>query len=351
MKWDEFFSEMKTGNLRQAYVFTGIEDYVKREAIEKLRNVLLPSGLEALNETVLEGVGAARIIEAAETLPVMCDRRLVIVRDWAPLMSGASRDEDNETEILLTWLNRPCESCTLVFYMRGECDQRKKSVKGLIRKCELVDFSQLTEPEIRKWITSRLKPLGKKMSAAAMQQLIFTAGRELTRLDGEISKLVAFSGQRGEIDENDIEQIVSPSLEFGAFDMLNHLFDGDTAGAYRTLEMMLERGANRIGILASVTRQLRGMTFIKIAAESGKSADEVGKALALNPCAARIMSQKSRRFESGALEELYNAAIDADFSIKSGRARDSAALDMLFIKISMLMDKKLQPAGAALRQK
>jgi DNA polymerase-3 subunit delta len=351
MKWDDFFAELKAGKVRQAYLFSGVEDYVKREALDKLRKMLLPAGLEALNESVLEGVNAVGIIEAAETLPMMCDRRLVVVRDWAPLMSGAAKDEDSEAQQMQAWLERPCESCTLVFYMRGECDMRKKSVKTMAKQDILVDFPQLSEPEIRKWIASRLKPMGKKMSVSAMQQLIFTAGKELTRLDGEISKLAAFSGDRSEIDENDVEQIVSPSLEFGAFDMLNHLFDGDTAGAYRTLEMMLERGANRIGILASVTRQLRGMTFMRIAAEGGKSADDAGKALALNPYAAKIMAQKSRRFESKALEALYDAAIDADYAIKSGRARDSAALDMLFIKISMMMDKKLQPTGAAFRQK
>jgi hypothetical protein len=37
---------------------------------------LLPAGLEELNETVMEGGGAQAIIEAAETLPVMAERRL-----------------------------------------------------------------------------------------------------------------------------------------------------------------------------------------------------------------------------------------------------------------------------------
>lgn len=351
MRWDDFFKDIKLGVVRGAYLFSGVEDYVKREALEKLRAALLPVGLEALNETVLEGVNAARIIEAAETLPMMCDRRLVVVRDWAPLMSGQSKDEENEGQKILDWLKKAGDSRTLVFFMRTECDQRKKLVKALVKEGLLVEFPQLTDVEIRKWVSSRLKPMGKKMSAPAIQQLVFTAGKELTRLDGELSKLAAFSGERSEIDENDIEQIVSPSLEYGAFDMLNHLFDGDSAGAYRTLGMMLERGANRIGILASVTRQLRGMTFLKIAAENNKNLEEAGKALALNPYAAKIMAQKSRRFASAQLEELYNAAIDADYAIKSGRARDSAALDMLFIKISLMMDKKLQPDVAGARQR
>ena len=42
MKWNEFFKDIAAGNFRQAYLFTGPEEYVKREALEKLRAAILP---------------------------------------------------------------------------------------------------------------------------------------------------------------------------------------------------------------------------------------------------------------------------------------------------------------------
>lgn len=351
MKWNEFFSELSQGDIRQVYLFTGYEDFVKREALQKLRAAILPAGLEALNETVLEGAGAKRIVEAAETLPMMCDRRLVVVRDWAPLMSGKSSDEDAEAQRILDWISVKNDGCTLVFYMREEADSRKKLASELNKRGCTVNFDQLTDSEIARWVSSRLKPSKKKMSASAIQRLVFTAGRELTRLDGELSKLVAYSGERNAIDEADIEAVVSPSLEYGAFDMLNHLFDGDAQGAYRLLELMLERGSNRIAIIVSIARQLRGMSFMSIAAENGHSVEETAKQLGLNPYAARVMAQKARRYAASALEEMYIAAIDTDYAIKSGQMRDSAALDRLFIKISALPVKNMQPADRRPRQR
>lgn len=346
MKWNEFFKDAAEGRLRQAYLFTGPEEYVKREALEKLRAAILPVGLEALNETVMEDVNADRIIAAAETLPVMSDRRLVVVRDWGPLMSGKSKDEENEANKLIEWLSRPTEECTLVFYMREEADSRKKLTQELNKRGCNVDFDQLTDSEIARWVNSHLKPFKKKMSAEAVQQLVFTAGRELTRLDGEINKLVAYTGDRGVIDEMDIDAVVSPSLEYGAFDMLNHLFDGDTAGAYRLMELMLERGGSRIAIIASIARQLRGMSFMAIAIENGGNVEDTGKQLSLNPYAAKVMAQKARRFPADELEKTYIAAIESDHAIKSGQMREAAALDRLFIKISAIPRKNAQPAGA-----
>lgn len=369
MNHTEFFSRLSQGDIREVYLFTGAENFVKREALQKLRAALLPAGLEALNETVLEGVSAGRIIEASETLPVMCDRRLVVVRDWAPLTTENAKDRDAEIKRIIDWTSVKNDSCTLVFYLRGELPSNKEktsgkdkssrkektSAKNIINEfvahvCR-VDFNQLSDVEIIRWIASHLKPYRKKMPESAAHQLIFTAGRDLTQLDGELSKLVAYSGDRANIDEADIEAVVSPSLEYGAFDMLNHLFDGDSPGAYRLLELMLERGANRVAIIASIASQLRGMSFIAAGLENGRSADETGRQLRLHPYAARAMAPKARRYPSAALEEMYIAAVDTEYAVKSGQMRDSAALDRLFIKISALPAKNTQPAWRRPRQR
>ena len=58
MTWSEFYQSLKAGEIAPVYLFTGPEEYVKLEALSRLRQSLLPPGLEALNDMVLEGVGA-----------------------------------------------------------------------------------------------------------------------------------------------------------------------------------------------------------------------------------------------------------------------------------------------------
>lgn len=101
MNWNDFYKSVKAGQYQSVYLFTGPEEHNKREALEALRRALLPAGLEQLNEAVLDGADAQTIIDSAETLPVMCDRRIVVVRDWAPLTSGKSRNEEAEAERML----------------------------------------------------------------------------------------------------------------------------------------------------------------------------------------------------------------------------------------------------------
>lgn len=50
MKWNEYFSRIKQGDIRQVYLFTGCEDFVKREALEKLREHCCPLVLRRLTK-------------------------------------------------------------------------------------------------------------------------------------------------------------------------------------------------------------------------------------------------------------------------------------------------------------
>ena len=64
MNWSEFYQSVDAGDIAPVYLFTGPEEYVKLEAMAKLREKLLPPGLEALNDAVLEGVTAQQITDA-----------------------------------------------------------------------------------------------------------------------------------------------------------------------------------------------------------------------------------------------------------------------------------------------
>ena len=336
MKWNEFYQALKDGNLSPVYLFTGPEEYVKREAVEALRAKLLPPGLEALNDTTLEDASAQQITDTAETLPMMCEKRIVVVRDWAPLMPGKSKNEESETEWMSKWLEHPPESCALVFYMRTEADGRKKMTTLLKKKAEVVSFDLLTDAELSRWCASRLKPRGKKLSSAALNTLTYMAGRELTRLSGELDKLVAYVGdERTEITEADIRGIVSPSLEYNVFELLNSLLAGDLKKGQQTVNSLLQGGQTTMGLLAMLTRQIRQLTHMKCALDAGKPVQVVQEQLKLHPYAAKQTARQCARLSAGWLTGLYEKCVEFDYAVKNGRLRDRDALDALILQIAL----------------
>jgi len=335
MNWNEFYQAVNSNEISGVYLFTGPEEYIKREALEALRKKLLPPGLEQLNDATLEGVSARQITDAAETMPMMCEKRIITVRDWAPLLPAKSKDEEAETEWMQKWLSDPPASCVLIFYMRSEPDGRKKMSALLKKKATVVKFDLLTDAELSKWCAGRLKPEGKKITASAVSSLTFMAGRELTRLCGELDKLSAYVGDRKEITPDDVKAIVSASLEYNVFELMNALLAGDMHKSQSTVNSILQGGQNPLGILAMLTRQVRQMTHMKCALESGIPVLTVQEQLKMHPYAAKHTANQCKRLSSVWLTKLYEACVSADFDVKSGRLRDQAALDSIMLKIAL----------------
>ena len=335
MNWNEFYQALNANQVSGVYLFTGPEEYIKREALEALRQKLLPPGLEQLNDATLEGVTAQQITDAAETMPMMCEKRILTVRDWAPLLPAKSKNEEAEVEWMQKWLNNPPDSCVLIFYMRSEPDGRKTMSKLLKKKAATVNFDFLTDPELNKWCTGRLKPLGKKITAPAVSSLTFMAGRELTRLCGELDKLSAYVGDRSEITPRDVKAIVSASLEYNVFELMNALLAGDMHKAQSTVNSILQGGRNPVKILAMLTHQVRQMAHMKCALEVGTPVQTVQEQLKMPQFAAKQTANQCRKLSSGWLTELYDACVSTDFEIKKGRLRDQAALDSIMLKIAL----------------
>lgn len=334
MNWNDFFQSVKDGSLDRIYLFTGPEEWIKNEALETLRAALLPPGLEQLNDLSLEGATAQQIIDAAETMPMMCEKRIVTVRDWAPLLPGKSKNEESETERLQKWLENPPETCVTIFYMRSEPDGRKKAATLLKKKGKLVQFDLLTDAELTKWANKRLKPLGKKIGSQAMSTLAFVAGRELTRLAGELDKLAAYIEDRGEIREADVHAIVSASLEYNVFELINRLLEGKLAQAQQMTNTLLQNGQNPVGILAMLTRQLRQMAHMRYSLDAGEPVQTIQDTLKMHPYAAKQTARQCKGLSASAIQKLYEDCVGMDFDIKSGRLRDGAALDAVLLKIA-----------------
>ncbi len=336
MNWNEFYLSLKADNIAPVYLFTGPEAYIKREALDALRAKLLPPGLEAMNDLTLEGVTAQQITDAAETLPMMCDRRVVTVRDWAPLLPGKAKNEESDVARMQTWLENPPQSCALVFYMREEPDGRKKMTTLLKKKATMVSFDPLTDVELSRWCARHLKPLGKRISPAALNTLSYMAGRELTRLSGELDKLAAYLGQeREEITEADVRAIVSASLEYNVFELLNSLLAGDMKKGQQTVNSLLQSGQTAMGLLAMLTRQLRQLAHMKCALDAGATVQSVQDQLKMHPYAARQTARQCSRLSAIWLTNLYEKCVEADYTVKSGKMRDRDALDLIIARIAL----------------
>ena len=329
MTYEQLFRAIRAGDIRPAYVFYGPETFVLNSALDALRARLLPEGFEALNQNLFEGAaGVQELIDAAETLPLMGEKRLVVLRDWTAL---TGKGESADTERFIRWMENMPETCCLVFVLTDAPDSRRKLTQALKARAEWVEFALLSDADLYKWCARRVSP--RAIEPDAVEQLTFMAGRSLTGLVQELDKLCAYVGERQSITRADVEAVVTPSTECTVFQMIDCLMRGENGRAQLLLKNMLDNGETRVGTLAMLTRQLRMLTHIRLLRAQGMALSEIERRLSLNHYAAARAAGQAGRFSAEALQRGYQACVDTDYAIKSGRVRDSAGLDALMLRL------------------
>ena len=326
-----FFDELKSGTVRNVYCFYGPEAFIRRSALEAIRKKVLMPGLEGMNETVLSSPSAQQIIESCETLPMMSDYRLIIVRDCMLASSGKAKDEAQESALLCEYLPRVPETTCLVFDLGDGVDKRKKLSQALMKLPGAVSFDALDDVQLGKWVNQQLHAFGKRMDKAAVETLAFTSGRDLTLLSGELQKLAAYAGERAEITVEDIEQIATHTAECTVFAMVDALSAGKAQEAFRLLGVLLQSGEQRIGILAMITRHYRQMTHLSALMRERVPQAQQAKLLGVPPFALGRLSKQAGRRSFEALQAQLEACVQADYDIKRGVMREEMALDRLML--------------------
>lgn len=338
MNYPGFFESLKKNDIKSVYVFEGDEEYIKEQAVKALCKRLLPEGLEQMNLTELNHPAADELIAAAETLPVMTDKRVVLVREYAPLTSGKSTEED-DAERMIEYLPAASPFTCLVFLVKGRADGRKKLYAYCKKKQTVVDFSPMTEPQAIDWIIRSMKALGKHMPRAVAERFLFSVGCDAALLKQEIEKLADFTGERGEVLAEDIRAVTVQSLECTVFQMVDAQVAGNYGEAFTLMYRVLEGGEDRMLILAMLLRQYRMLYQIRCLLWENVPQGELPSLLKIPPFAARRMQSQAMRYDKRHLKAVYDYLLDFEYRLKSGKLPQDGCAEAALMQMKELLER------------
>ena len=333
MERNDFSRLLSHGMLPSVLLFEGEEEQLKQEALSDLRNAILPSGMEALNETVLENPETDVVIAAAETQPFLADRRLVVVRDLSALTGKAEADEK-----LLSWLSSVPETAILLFYCTGKPDGRKKLYNTVKKLGDIVTFAPLRGAELVRFVTDAFRESGKECDARTAEYLVFTVGDDAGLLRTEISKLASYVGARPSVLPSDVSALATPSTECTVFQMVDAVVTGQKSRALKLLRNQLLSGTDRMAILSMLLRQYRLLQHIKIMQFEKRSGDFIRTSLGVPPFAVDQYLRQASGYTGGQVKNAVRICFDTEYAVKSGRIPADGAVESVIIRLLTLRE-------------
>lgn len=263
-------SDLSAGTLGQVYVFHGEESYLREYYLGAVKKALVPEGFESFNFHKLDGrsVTMAELTEAAEAMPMMAERTMVVVTDCDLFkLNEASRTT------LITLLEDFPEYCCLVFVydvLEYKPDRKlKKLCAALDKRAQVVKFDIQDKNDLVNWIRRRFRALGKDIDAPTAEHLIFTCGSLMTGLVPEIEKIGAYAKGKS-VTVDDVNAVGDPVLDAVAFQLTSAITCGDYNAASDILAQLLKQQEEPFMLLSVVGKELRRLYTARIALDEGR---------------------------------------------------------------------------------
>lgn len=336
MNHTAFFDLLKKGTIGDAYLMEGAEEYIKQQALERLKEKLLPAGLEDMNLTELTDPDADALIAAAETLPFMGEKRLVVVRECS-LLSGKKAAEEHKTAAICEYVGHISPSTCLIFYVKGKADGRKKLYTLLKKKNAIVDFSPMSDAECVGWAAKTMQRLGKQLSRECAEKLVFTVGRDAALLKQEMEKLAAYLSDRAEVSPVDIDAVCTRSSEYTVFQMVDAQVAGNNQQAFALLRDVLRAGEDRIMVLAMLLRQYRILYHMRCMLEERTPQQSQAQLLGIPPFAVGRTQQQAKRFDKQRLRRAYDMLLSYEQGIKAGVLPQEACAENALLRLEQIL--------------
>ena len=235
MTYEDILKELKNKQYRPVYYLMGEESYYIDLIADYIAAHVLTDDEKEFNQTIVYGpdTDMANIVNAAKRYPMMAEHQVVIVKE-----AQALRGLDE----LSYYLRKPQPTTILVFcHKHGSLDRRKKIAAEIEKNGILFESKKMKESQLPAFITSYIKRRKLDIEPKAVSMLADFVGTDLSRLAGEIEKLIiTLPKKQTRITPAQIEQNIGISKDYNNFELRAALVEKDILKANRIVKYFEE---------------------------------------------------------------------------------------------------------------
>jgi DNA polymerase-3 subunit delta len=320
-------NQIKAGNFSPCYLFYGPEAFLSTRRQKSLISAALPEDARDMNMEVFSGkIEVSRIMDAAETMPFLADRRLIIAEDSGLFQSGRKDDSESMADFL-----KDIPESTIIIFAEKDADKRGRMYKAVQKHGTIVEAKTPKEADLADWAVKLSASLGAKLPKSTAIYLIRNLTADMSLLYNEIAKLAAYKSGEAEITNADVDAICTKSLEAKIFDLMRAIGNQDAKRAAALYANLIGAKESPLMVLTMLARQFRYYLQCTHLAPVMPQKDIAAK-LSLHPFAVREFIEGGRNFSRAAMLAAFENCLETDYAIKSGQIGDVLGVEILIIK-------------------
>lgn len=340
----EAVAEIEAGKARPVYLVAGEEPIFVERVVAAARAHVVDAATAGFNVDVFEaGEGSIeRVLDSANTMPMMARRRLVILRgadrldkggDDEPAKPGKGGIRISPLDRLADYVASPAPSaCFLI--VGAKIDARRRMVTIAKKQGFFVECTPLRPAALPGFVRDETKRRGHPIAGDVAEGIVDLIGGELGPLVDAIERLSLYVGAGAPITDEAVEACVARVRIGSVWGLADAVAAKDRATALRLLDENYDpkdRGLPLLGLLASSIRKTLKLRALLAA---GVGAQDAAKQAGIPPFRAGEAAQQARRFADGELERAIAVFAEVDMALKGSRRPPQLVLEEAIVRLT-----------------
>ncbi len=290
----------------------GDEPYLVGDAVKRVKAAVLTRSADFnYSEIDAKEHGIEKAIVAAETLPMMAERRLVLVRRAEEIKADAA-------ERLLQYIEAPSPT-TVLMLVTGSLDARTKLAKVLQQKKAVYDCGQLKRAQLQSFVSKLVREQGASIAPEVYDILFDAYAQDLSQWLLAIERMSIYVGPGNEIDADAAHALVYRTRVESIFALTDALLAGQTGRVLALCEELLQQKEAPLAMVGLCARQIRQLIVLREAMDRRESPRDHLRTAGIPPFFADKYLDSARKTTLPALLRAHAALAEADFRLKSSR--------------------------------
>ena len=338
---DEAIKRAERGDLLPLWLLVGDERLLRDQALDAIVKSALAGGLVEFNLDKFTAGEADidKVLGAARTVPMMANKRVVLVRGLERWDAGESSSDEDEgkslppLDRLAEYAKAPVDSACVILVAQ-KLDGRRKLVTIAKKGGFVVDCAGIDPRQVPKWIAARAKTKGHEIDGDTCELIANVAGADLSNLADVVERLSLYAGPGNPITEDAVSACVARVKLADTWNLVDAAATKDLGKVLALFADVYDPRDHGLPLVGAIAWSLRRLLKLQAALADGAGIDEAARRANIYPALrAKEHVQKLKAFRPRELEKWLAIVQETDFALKSSRRTADAILEEMFVRL------------------
>lgn len=304
MNYVDFKNDIENGKTFSIYLFEGEDAFFRERGLSLVKKVMVSE--PQLNFVSFEGdkLNEKEVVSSLTAYPFLSLKRVTVIREYYPKSNAIPK-------AIKDYLENPNEDSVLVIVNEKSCDSLKKFEAVCVVDCKKADAYKISQH-----VKAKCGLAGVAIDMETAKLIAEYCLCDMTRVDNETEKLIAYALQKKVITKQDVEGLVVQDTEYKIFTLTDFIAKKDFNNALKVIYEMLEKGETLQRLLISVYNYFKRLLHVAI---SDKTDAQLAEILSIKEFAVKKARTQAKGFKKKSLKNAVDMLADTDYLIKSGK--------------------------------